>query len=94
MSRIILGGAFAALFLSAGCATDPYLADSATLGASGQFGAPAIHMEDGHRKEIMVGSRIARESRENSESVKSISRRGYEEQRLEKPGSSPLDGGM
>jgi hypothetical protein len=58
MSKIVMGGAFAALFLSAGCATDPYLQDSATLGASGQFGAPAIHMEDGQRKEFMVGSRI------------------------------------
>ena len=93
MSKIVMGGALAALFLSAGCATDPYLQDSATLGASGQFGAPAIHMVDGTRKEIMVGSRIARDSRENSESVKSISRRGYEEQRLEKPSGSPLDGG-
>jgi hypothetical protein len=93
MSKLVLGGAFAVLFLCAGCATDPYLQDSATLGASGQFGAPAIHMDDGKRKEIMVGSRIARESRENSESVKSISRRGYEENRMEKPSGSPLDGG-
>ena len=93
MSKIVMGGAFAALFLSAGCAADPYLQDSATLGASGQFGAPAIHMEDGQRKEIMVGSRIARESRENSESVKSMSRRGYEENRMEKPPAGPLNGG-
>ena len=69
MSKIAMGGAFAALFLSAGCATDPYLQDSATLGASGQFGAPAIHMDDGKRKEIMVGSRISRDSRENSGEV-------------------------
>jgi hypothetical protein len=93
MSRIVQGAAFAALFLSAGCATDPYLKDSATLGASGQFGAPAIHTEDGKRKEVMVGSRLSRDSRENAESVKSISRRGYEEGRMEKPGASPLDGG-
>ena len=93
MSKIIWGGGLAALLLGAGCATDPYLQDSATLGASGQFGAPAIHMEDGKRKEVMVGSRIARDSRENAESVKSISRRGYEDGRMEKPSSSPLDGG-
>jgi len=92
MSKIVMGGAFAALFLSAGCATDPYLQDSATLGASGQFGAPAIHTEDGHRKEVMVGSRLTRDSRENAESVKTISRRGYEEGKQEKPGSS-LNGG-
>ena len=50
-------------------------------------------MEDGQRKEFMVGSRIPRESRENSESVKSMSRRGYEENRMEKPPSGPLNGG-
>ena len=92
MSRLVLGGAVAALCLAAGCATDPYLQDSATLGASGQFGAPAIHMKDGKRQEFMVGSRIARDSRESAESIKTISRRGYEEGRMEKPGS-PLEGG-
>jgi hypothetical protein len=49
-------------------------------------------MKDGKRQEFMVGSRIARESRESAESIKTISRRGYEEGRMEKPGS-PLDGG-
>lgn len=93
MSKIVMGGAFAALFLSAGCATDPYLQDSATLGASGQFGAPAIHMEDGKRKEVMVGSRLARDSRENAESVKTMSRRSWEEGRQEKPGSGLAGGG-
>jgi hypothetical protein len=89
---IAAGGAIAALFL-AGCATDPYLKDSATMGASGQFGAPAINVAaDGKRHEIMVGSRIARESRENAESVKAISRQGYKEGRIEKPGS-PMEGG-
>ena len=92
MSRFVLAGAVAALSLAAGCATDPYLKDSATLGASGQFGAPAINMKDGKRHEFMVGSRIARESRESAESIKTISRRGYEEGRMEKPGS-PLEGG-
>jgi hypothetical protein len=92
MRKFAAGSVIAALFLTAGCATDPYLKDSATLGASGQFGAPAIHMKDGKRQEFMVGSRIARESRESAESIKTISRRGYEEGRMEKPGS-PLDGG-
>ena len=93
MSKIVFGGAFAALFLSAGCATDPYLQDSVTLGASGQFGAPAIHTEDGKRKEVMVGSRLARESRESAESVKTISRRGYEEGKIEKSGGWLPGGG-
>ena len=90
---IAAGGAMAVLFLCAGCATDPYLKDSVTMGGSGQFGTPAINMgADGKRHEFMVGSRIARESRENAESVKSVSRQGYKEGRNEKPGS-PLEGG-
>jgi hypothetical protein len=90
---IAAGGAMAVLVLCAGCA-DPYLKDSATMGASGQFGAPAINVgADGKRHEYMVGSRIARESRESAESVKTLSRQGYKEGRMEKPGSSPLDGG-
>ena len=89
---IAAGGAIAALFL-AGCATDPYLKDSATMGASGQYGAPAINMSaDGKRHEFLVGSRIPRESRESAESVKTLSRQAYKEGRDEKPGS-PLEGG-
>ncbi len=90
---IAAGGAMAVLFVCACCATDPYLKDSVTMGASGQYGAPAINLgADGKRHEFMVGSRIARESRESAESVKTLSRQGYKEGRMEKPGS-PLDGG-
>lgn len=90
---IATGGAMAVFLLCGGCATDPLLQDSATMGASGQYGAPAIHVgADGKRHEFMVGSRIARESRENAESVKNISRQGYKEGRMEKPGN-PMDGG-
>ena len=90
---IAAGGAMAALILCAGCASDPYLKDSATMGASGQYGAPAIHLgADGKRQEFMVGSRIPRESRESAESVKTLSRQAYKEGRDEKPGSS-LEGG-
>lgn len=90
---IAAGGAMAVLFVCAGCATDPYLKDSVTMGASGQYGAPAINLgADGKRHEFMVGSRIARESRESAESVKTLSRQGYKEGRMEKPGS-PLEGG-
>ena len=90
---IAAGGAMAVLILCAGCATDPYLKDSATMGASGQYGAPAINLgADGKRHEFMVGSRIARESRESAESVKSISRQGYKDSIMERQGS-PLEGG-
>ena len=90
---IAAGGAMAVLFVCADCATDPYLKDSVTMGASGQYGAPAINLgADSKRHEFMVGSRIARESRESAESVKTLSRQGYKEGRMEKPGS-PLEGG-
>jgi hypothetical protein len=94
MSKMIAaGGAMAVVLICGGCAADPYLKDSATMGGSGQFGAPAIHVgADGKRHEYMVGSRIARESRENAESVKNISRQGYKEGRMERQGS-PLEGG-
>ena len=90
--KIIVAGCAAALTLCAGCAQDPYLKDSATLGASGQFGTPAINMQDGKRHEYVVGSRLARDSRESAESIKTISRTGYKDGRDEKPGS-PLAGG-
>ena len=91
--KMIVAGGIAVLSLCAGCALDPYLKDSVTMGASGQYTTPAINVgQDGKRHEYMVGSRLARESRENSESVKTIGRQGYKEGRQEKPGS-PLDGG-
>src|SRR6185436_17290524 len=37
MRALITFGAFGVLIASSGCAMDPYLKDSATLGASGQF---------------------------------------------------------
>jgi hypothetical protein len=92
MKMIVVGSAIAVLTVCAGCAQDPYLKDSATLGASGQFGTPAINMQDGKRHEYVVGSRLARESRESAESIKTISRTGYKDGRDEKPGS-PLAGG-
>jgi hypothetical protein len=61
MSKIVMG-ALAALFLSAGCATDPYLQDSATLGIRPvrRAGDP---MEDGQRQDH-GGQPHRRESRE------------------------------
>lgn len=93
MKTIIAGSAIAVLTLCAGCAQDPYLKDSATIGGSGQFGTPAINIQpDGKRQEYVVGSRLPRESRESAESIKTISRTGYKDGRDEKPGS-PLAGG-
>jgi hypothetical protein len=91
--KMIVAGGIAVLVVCAGCAQDPYLKESATVGASGQYGTPAINIQpDGKRHECVVGSRLARESRESAESIKTISRTGYKDGRDEKPGS-PLAGG-
>jgi hypothetical protein len=68
---------------------DPYLQDSATLGASGQYGAPAINIVDGKRKEYLLGSHLPRDSRENSEYTRTMSPRAYEEGRRDQNGMDP-----
>ncbi len=94
MKTIVAGGAIAALCLCAGCASEPYVRSNAVaVDAAGQPTDPVITMKDGKRHEIMVGSRIARETRENSESVRTVGRKAFQEGRLEKPGS-PLGDGM
>ena len=87
MKTIFVAGTLAAL-LAAGCASQ----QGATMNAVGKSDAPQVAVKDGKRQEVMVGSRIARETRENAESVKSISRRAWQEGKDEKPGS-PLAGG-
>ena len=87
MRKLFVAGA-AAAFLSAGCATN----EGATMNALGKTDPPNVTVKDNKRQEVMVGSRLARETRESAESVKSISRRGYEDGKNEKPGS-PLSGG-
>ena len=88
MKTILRAGALAALLACAGCATD----QGASMKSVGVADAPNVEVKDNKRHEFMVGSRIARETRESSESIKSVSRRGYEENKIAKPGS-PLDGG-
>ena len=88
MKTMLIAGAFAASFLCAGCATQ----EGASSGALGKSDAPNINVKDGKRQEMVVGSRLARETRETAESVKSISRKGWQEGKEEKPGS-PLSGG-
>jgi hypothetical protein len=74
-------------FALAGCANQA----GASYAAVGQTESGTLVVRDGKRQEALVGSRLARETRENSESVKSISRKGYKEAQMEKPGS-PLNG--
>jgi hypothetical protein len=87
MKNIFVAGALA-VFLCAGCASQ----EGATMNALGKTDAPNITVKDGKRQEFIVGSRIGRETRESPELVKTISRKGYEEGKIEKPGS-PLSGG-
>ena len=88
MKTILMAGALAASFACAGCATE----QGASMKSVGVADAPQIEVKDNKRHEIMVGSRIARETRETSESVKTLSRKAWQEGKEAKPGS-PLDGG-
>ena len=88
MKAMILVGALAAPFLLASCANQ----QGATSTALGETEPGYIMVKDGKRQDTMVGSRRARETRENAESVKMISRKGYKDSQTEKPGS-PLHGG-
>ena len=89
MKTVFTAAAIAASLLFAGCAMQDQRASASSVS---QHDEPNVNSRDGERHEYMVGSRIPRETRESSESIKSISRRGYEEGKGSKPGS-PLEGG-
>ena len=88
MKTILIAGAIAASLLCAGCATD----QGASMQSVGLADAPQVEVKDNKRHEIMVGSRIARETRETAESVKTLSRKAWQERKIDMQGS-PLDGG-
>ena len=82
MRNLLLLGALAAPLALTACANQG--ASSAALGES----EPGyVTVKDGKRQDTMVGSRLARETRENAESVKMISRKGYKDAQTEKPGN-------
>ena len=89
MKTLLLAGALAASFVLGGCASQ----SGASYAAVGETENGILVLKDGKRQEALVGSRLARETRENSESVKSVGRKGYKESQIEKSGS-PLDGGQ
>ena len=86
MKIALVVGACAASFVLAGCAPQ-----GATAAAVGQSEPGYITVKDGKRQDALVGSRLARETRENSESVKSMGRKGYRDAQMEKSGA-PLEG--
>jgi hypothetical protein len=87
MKTILVIGACAASLTLGACATNR----GATAAAVGHSDAGSITVKDGKRQDALVGSRLARETRENSESVKSMGRKGYKEAQMEKSGA-PLEG--
>ena len=88
MRLLLLAGALVAPFVLAGCANQ-----GASYAASGETEPGYIIVKDGKRQDTLIGSRLARETRENAESVKTISRKGYKDAQTEKSGS-PLNGQM
>jgi len=88
MQKVVITGAIAAALLAAGCASE----QGASMKSVGVADAPQVEVKDNKRHEVVVGSRIARETRESAESVKTLSRKAWQERRTDMPGS-PMDGG-
>lgn len=86
MRTLLLVGALATPLVLTACANQ-----GASYGAIGEAEPGYVTVKDGKRADTLVGSRLARETRENSELVKTISRKGYKDAQTEKPGN-PLDG--
>ena len=82
MKALLLAGALAAPLVLAACANQ-----GASSAAIGETEPGYVTVKDGKRQDTMVGSRLARETRENAESVKMISRKGYKDAQTEKPGN-------
>jgi hypothetical protein len=82
MRAILLVGALAAPFVLTACANQ-----GASSAAIGETEPGYVMVKDGKRQDTLVGSRLVRETRENSESVKAISRKGYKDAQMEKAGS-------
>jgi len=88
MKKAVVIGAIAAALVAAGCATE----QGASMKSVGAADAPQVEVKDNKRHEVVVGSRIARETRETAESVKTLSRKAWQERKTDMQGS-PLDGG-
>jgi hypothetical protein len=87
MNKIVIA-TISASILIAGCESAPKVAE---VSATGESDGGYMHVYNGKRQEYLVGSRLPRDSRENSESVKAMGPRAYKDADLEKSGS-PMDG--
>ena len=85
MKNIVIAAALAASF-AAGCANEP-----ASYSATPDSETGYMNVANGKRQEVLVGSRLPRQSRENSELTKSIGRKAYQDSQMEKSGG-PING--
>ena len=87
--KTLLLGALAASFL-AGCASQ----QTATMSATPDSDVGYMTVQDGKRHEFLVGSRLARETRENAEQTKTASRKAWKEAVIAAPSpTGPTTGG-
>jgi hypothetical protein len=90
MKRLLLVAALSATFGLAGCASQQVASMSATPDSDAGY----MNVKDGKRHELLVGSRLERESRENSESTKTASRRAWKDATIAAPSpTGPTTGG-
>ncbi len=89
MKKLLLAATLAVPFVIASCASQPQVAQ---MSATPESDVGYMNVKDGKRQETLVGSRLARDTRENAESTKTMSRRAYEDGMREKP--NPMIGGM
>ena len=85
MKSILIAAVLGASLL-AGCENIP-----AQYSATPDSEKGYMNVEGGKRQEILVGSRLPRESRENAEFTKSIGRKAYQDAMTEKNGA-PING--
>ena len=83
MKTLLTAVVVAATLCLGGCAMQD---ERAFASAVGQHDEPTVSSKDGPRREFLLGSRIPRDSRENSEYTKTMSPRAYENARHEQTG--------
>jgi len=90
MKTFLLATALASLI--AGCSSQQVASMSATPDSDVGY----MNVEHGKRQETLVGSRLPRDTRENAEQTKTVSRRAYREAIISSPSPTgpPTGSGM
>jgi hypothetical protein len=90
MKTFLLATALASCLLVASCSSQQVASMSATPDSDVGY----MNVDHGKRQETLVGSRLARETRENAEQTKTVSRRAYKEATIAAPSpTGPVAGG-